>query len=115
LFTVITAGKATTMLKYSQDFALDWCQENGWTDFFVEQYRYWAFPPGAVMPLPLPADALYLVRKEKILTLQERLVYGGILLATLGTGIFTYWLRSPMPIALGFMGCAIAVALLEEG
>jgi hypothetical protein len=102
------------MLKYSQDVAMDWCQENGWTDFFIEQYRYWAFPPGAVMPLPLPSDALHLVHKEKILTLPERILYGATLFFTVTTALLTYWLHSPMPIALGFIGCAVAVALLEE-
>jgi hypothetical protein len=103
------------MLKYSQEFALTWCNDNGWTDFFVEQYRYWAFPPGAVMPLPLPNAALKLLpAKQKVLTLQERLLYAATLMCTLASAFLTYWWRSPMPMTVGFMVCAIMVALLED-
>lgn len=31
-----------------------WCEKNGWTDMFEEGGRFFAFPPGAVIPLALP-------------------------------------------------------------
>ncbi|MFB2771651.1 hypothetical protein ACE1AT_20520 [Pelatocladus sp. BLCC-F211] len=31
-----------------------WCQENGWTNLFTQGGQLYAFPPGAVIPLPLP-------------------------------------------------------------
>jgi hypothetical protein len=102
------------MLRYSQEFAKAWCQEQGWTDFFTEQYRYWAFPPGAVMPLPLPNQALQLVSTQKALSRQEKLVYGASIACTLIVALATYWLKSPMPLTFGFVFCAIAVAVIED-
>ena len=29
----------------------NWCDQWGWTDLFVNEGRFWAFPPGAVLPL----------------------------------------------------------------
>jgi hypothetical protein len=102
------------MLKYSHDFALAWCQENGWTDFFTEQYRYWAFPPGAVMPLPLPAQALQLVTYERILSPRERLLYGLAVLGSAAAAMLSYWQHSPLPLTFAFVFCAVIFALLEE-
>lgn len=28
-----------------------WCDQRGWTDLFIHESRFWAFPPCAVMPL----------------------------------------------------------------
>uniref|UniRef100_B8HUG5 Uncharacterized protein n=1 Tax=Cyanothece sp. (strain PCC 7425 / ATCC 29141) TaxID=395961 RepID=B8HUG5_CYAP4 len=103
------------MLKYSREFALNWCEANGWTDFFTEQYRYWAFPPGAVMPLPLPPQALQIVSEEKILNWKERLLYTATVVCTGVTAGTTCWLRSPLPLTFAFVFCAIAVVLVEEG
>ncbi|MBW4551378.1 MAG: hypothetical protein KME35_09750 [Aphanocapsa sp. GSE-SYN-MK-11-07L] len=102
------------MLRYSQEFAKAWCQEQGWTDFFIEQYRYWAFPPGAVMPLPLPNQALQLVPVQKVLSRQEKLVYGASIACILIVAMTAYWLKSPMPLTFGFVFCAIAIVLVEE-
>lgn len=29
----------------------NWCEQRKWTDLFVNEGRFWAFPPGAVLPL----------------------------------------------------------------
>jgi hypothetical protein len=102
------------MFKYSQDYAKAWCQEQGWTDFFTEQYRYWAFPPGAVMPLPLPRQALQRIHIEKVLSIREKLVYGATLGCCLTTAMAAYWLWSPMPLTFGFIFCAFAFVWVEE-
>ncbi|MBD2255940.1 hypothetical protein [Nostoc parmelioides] len=31
----------------------NWCNLRGWTDLFVYEGRFWAFPPCAVLPLPI--------------------------------------------------------------
>ncbi|MBD2512615.1 hypothetical protein H6G91_36385 [Nostoc muscorum FACHB-395] len=31
----------------------NWCNQRGWTDLFVYEGRFWAFPPCAVLPLPI--------------------------------------------------------------
>jgi hypothetical protein len=102
------------MVKYSQEFAIAWCQENGWTDFFTAQYRYWAFPPGAVMPLPLPAAALQILNTPKVLTAKAKLAYGIAVMAGLVAILGTYWLNSPMPLVLGFATCAISFAAIDD-
>ncbi len=54
------------MKHYSDEWIEEWCQENGWTDLFVERSNsYWAFPPGAVMPEPIPAQALRVIKAKK--------------------------------------------------
>jgi len=30
-----------------------WCEENGYTDLFFQDGRWWAFPPNAVMPVAI--------------------------------------------------------------
>ena len=43
-----------------------WCEENGWTEPFYQGGKWYAFPPGGVMPLPIPTsffELLYLVFK----------------------------------------------------
>lgn len=35
-----------------------WCQDNGWTNLFTQEGQFYAFPPGAVIPLPLPTIKL---------------------------------------------------------
>ncbi|MFS0516502.1 hypothetical protein ACEYW6_17550 [Nostoc sp. UIC 10607] len=31
----------------------NWCNEYGWTDLFIFEGRFWAFPHNAVLPLPI--------------------------------------------------------------
>ena len=54
-----------TMKHYCEEWVKDWCFENGWTDLYVERCHYWAFPPGAVMPEPIPPRVLRLIKAEK--------------------------------------------------
>ena len=35
-----------------------WCKENDWTDYFVQNGRFYGFPPEAVMPLPIPTKGI---------------------------------------------------------
>lgn len=32
---------------------LIWCSKNGWEDPFYQEGKYWAYPPGGDMPLPV--------------------------------------------------------------
>ncbi|MEM9136046.1 MAG: hypothetical protein AAGB01_01670, partial [Cyanobacteria bacterium P01_F01_bin.42] len=65
-------------------YLMQWCQENGWTDLFVERYEFWAFPPGSVLPLPLPNSVLEDIHSRHYGSLKYSLSYAGVLL---GTGI----------------------------
>lgn len=31
----------------------NWCDQRGWTDLFVNEGHFWAFPPSAVLPLSI--------------------------------------------------------------
>ena len=33
-----------------------WCQDNNWTDIFIHENKFYAFPPNAVIPLPVPIE-----------------------------------------------------------
>ncbi len=101
------------MNHYCEDWIQDWCQENGWTDLIIEGSQYWAFPPGAVMPEPIPTKVLRLIKVEKGLSTSEKIwSMAGIIVSVMGV-ILTYLMKSPMPLVLAFAFGAITVALLE--
>lgn len=98
------------MNKFCTRWIEDWCEENGWTDLFMEQRNYWAFPPHAVMPMPIPSDALQLIKAERGLSPTERLWYGTACLTTMVAVGLTYAWECPMPLAIAFIVCAFIFA-----
>ena len=36
----------------------DWCNAHGWTDLFFQEGQFYGFPPSAVIPTPIPKEAL---------------------------------------------------------
>lgn len=101
------------MKHYHDEWIQEWCQENGWTDLFVERSLYWAFPPGAVMPEPIPVKVLKLIKEQKGLCQQER---SWLILASVITGvalISSCLAHCPIPIVLAFAFNAVTVAQLE--
>ncbi|MCU0547754.1 MAG: hypothetical protein MUC48_00260 [Leptolyngbya sp. Prado105] len=101
------------MNHYCEQWIADWCQTNGWTDWFKERSSYWAFPPNSVMPVPIPTSVLLTIKAEKGLSTDERF---WTLTAILGTGLTAAWgyaIASPMPLLLAFVGCAIVFARLD--
>jgi hypothetical protein len=106
--------KPWTMNHYCEQWIADWCQDNGWTDWFMERSSYWAFPPQAVMPVPIPTQALRAIKAEKGMSADERV---WCLAAVFGTvvGIASgYFMSSPMPLVLAFIFCAIVVARMDD-
>lgn len=101
------------MKHYCDEWINEWCQQNGWTDLLSERHNYWAFPPGAVMPEPIPPRVLRLIKQEKGLTTQERFWSISAVIATIIAAIFSYFLNSPMPLVLAFAFGAVTVAQLE--
>lgn len=75
--------------------------------------QYWAFPPGAVMPEPIPQKILRLIKAEKGLCAEERVWVTAAVVATVASVVLSYFTRSPMPVVLGFAFGAIAVAKLD--
>jgi len=102
------------MNHYSYSWIEEWCRENGWTELFVPQKNdYWAFPPNAVMPLPIPAQVLRQIKTEKGLSGDERLWATVATLLTVFAAGLSYLAQSPMPIVAAFAFCAIIVAQME--
>jgi hypothetical protein len=102
------------MNHYAIEWIEAWCLENGWTDLFVERRNnYWAFPPGGVMPEPIPVHVLRLIKAEKGLTVEERLWSISAVIGTLVAVLSTVLLKCPMPLVLAFAFNAITVAQFE--
>lgn len=101
------------MKHYRDEWIQDWCQENGWTDLFKERSLYWAFPPGAVMPEPIPVKVLKLIKAEKGLCTQERIWLAIAAAITCLCILSIYSTQCPLPLVLAFAFNAITVAQLE--
>jgi hypothetical protein len=91
-----------------------WCQEHDWTDLFVEQCQFWAFPPGSVIPVPIPTYALEGFYRKRKISIPSRLLNVAAIGVSLCAVIITVLTHSPIPLLSAFGFCAIAVALLEE-
>lgn len=91
----------------------DWCDENGWTDLFVERRHYWAFPPGSVMPVPIPLHVLRRLRNQYGTTPSEQVWSAAAIITALAALACTYCWGTPMPLVVAFAFCAIAVTQLE--
>jgi hypothetical protein len=101
------------MKHYCDEWIYEWCEENGWTDVVFEAYNYWAFPPGAVMPEPIPPKVMRSIKAQKGLSGEEKWWSIGAAIATIIAVILSYFLKSPMPIVLAFAFWAVTVGLLE--
>lgn len=102
------------MNPYCEQWIADWCQTNGWTDWFQERSSYWAFPPNSVMPVPIPPSVLHSIKAEKGLSNQERAWSLG---AIAGAGIAAVWgyaAASPLPLLIAFVACAMIFAGLDS-
>lgn len=99
--------------KIAYDLIEQWCQTNGWTDIFFEHYRYWAFPPHAVMPLPVPIQSSADLRPRELSPLARRLNALAIFVALAAIPL-SYFSQSPMPLVFAFLAGAIAVGLQDE-
>jgi hypothetical protein len=105
----------SAMNHYATHWIEDWCQDNGWTDWFFESSRYWGFPPNAVMPVPIPKQALRSIKAQRGMCFEERvwcIVAVSSALLAIVTGYLT---SSPMPLLAAFAVCAVITARMEEG
>lgn len=102
-------NKARMIRHFSEDWIREWCNENGWTDLFLNRRDYWAFPPNAVMPLPIPKETLLQIKAEKGFCHEEKIWVAIALLITMVAGISTYIFSCPMPLVGAFALCALVV------
>lgn len=102
------------MNHYSYQWIETWCQENGWTELFLERRNeYWAFPPNGVMPLPIPRQVLRQIKSQQGLSTDEKLWCSVAVITAIATAGLSYLAQSPMPFVAAFAFCAIVVAGLE--
>lgn len=102
------------MNHYCDEWIKEWCNENGWTDLFRERYgNYWAFPPGAVIPEPIPKKTLRLIKATKGMSPDEKKWSIAASVVTVVAVALSFVLKCPMPMVLAFAFSAIAVAMLE--
>jgi hypothetical protein len=102
------------MKHYRDEWIEEWCRENGWTDLFVERHdNYWAFPPGGVMPEPIPTQVLKVIKAKKGFTYEERLWSALAVIGTLVAVVSTYLFKCPMPLVFAFALDAVTAAQLE--
>lgn len=102
------------MNHYALQWIEDWCHDNGWTDLFQECSLYWAFPPNAVMPVPIPTDVLRSIKAEKGLCREEQIWCLAAVSSAIAAAVGTYCFASPLPLLLAFAFCAIVVGRMEE-
>ncbi len=98
---------------FCDDWIQEWCQDNGWTDLFIERRDYWAFPPGGVMPLPIPRETLLRIKAEKGFCFEEKLWLTITSIVTVVAITLSYLLMCPIPLVFAFAFTAITVASFE--
>ncbi len=102
------------MKHFHDEWIQEWCNENGWTEFFRERANnYWAFPPGAVMPEPIPSQILRLIKSQKGMSLEEQYWSASAVIFTLSASGLTFIWQNPLPLLFAFAFAAITVARLE--
>lgn len=80
----------------------------------MECSRYWAFPPNAVMPVPIPNQVLKAIKAQKGLCFEEKAWCLAAVFSAIAGGLGTYFFSSPMPLLAAFAFCAVTVARMED-
>lgn len=102
------------MQHFQDEWIQEWCNANGWTEFFRERANnYWAFPPGAVMPEPIPSKILRLIKSQKGMSWEEQYWSCLAVIFSLLAGGITLWSENPLPLLFAFAFAAVTVARLE--
>jgi len=102
------------MNKYCMNWIQEWCQDNGWSDPFQVRREYWAFPPHAVMPLPIPSQALQVIKAKKGLSPIERVWLSAVFGVTAIAATTGLWFENPMPLVAAFVFCALVFAAMDD-
>lgn len=99
---------------FCDDWIREWCQDNGWTELFIERRNnYWAFPPNGVMPLPIPKETLLEIKAEKGFSDQEKLWLTIVSIVAIVAIIATCLFQCPMPLVCDFGFTAIVIPHFE--
>lgn len=101
------------MKHFCDDWIQEWCENNGWTDWFLERRDYWAFPPHGVMPLPIPKQTLMEIKSAKGFSPEEKIWLSVSIAISVFGALFSYAFHCPMPLVFAFAFTAIIVANFE--
>ncbi|ELS03758.1 hypothetical protein Xen7305DRAFT_00034820 [Xenococcus sp. PCC 7305] len=102
------------MKHFHDDWIQEWCDNNGWTDLIRERYNnYWAFPPHAVMPEPIPRNVLQVIKDQKGFSSDEQLWLTCATVFSIVAIVLCFLMANPMPAVFAFAFDAITVAKLE--
>lgn len=102
------------MKHFCDQWIQEWCFENGWTDPVMEPLNhYWAFPPGGVMPQPIPSDVLRGIKSRNGLSQHEKMWTATAIAFAVVMAWLSYVLKCPMPLIAGFAYGAFVAAGLE--
>jgi hypothetical protein len=101
------------MKHFCDEWVREWCNENGWTDLFIERRDYWAFPPHGVIPLPIPKETLIEIKAVKGFSPHEKIWLAIACSVSLVATILTWIFACPMPLVFAFAFGAVTSAKLE--
>ncbi len=100
---------------FCDEWVLEWCEAQGWTDLFVERAsNYWAFPPAAVMPVPIPTDTLLAIKAAKGMSREERLWSAAAIGVAVMAALCSYIWQNPLPLTFAFAAVAMIIAYMED-
>lgn len=77
-----------------------WCENSGWTDSFVQKGQFYAFPPGAVIPLPVPTAAIESAKKVREIQVRHFKQLLLVLMPSLAVIVLTYICSFPLWLSL---------------
>ena len=104
----------SSMRHYRDEWIHEWCEDSGWTEpTLVSANFYWAFPPNAVMPEPIPAEILRLIKSEKGFTLEEKKWLGAAVGFSVLCAVISIFWQCPLPLVMAFAFSALTVARLD--
>ncbi|MCS7029933.1 MAG: hypothetical protein NZL92_00170 [Gloeomargarita sp. SKYG116] len=91
-----------------------WCREHGWSEWMAVEGTYWAFPPQAVMPVPIPEEVLHQLKATYGLSPHERWAVGLMGVSSLAAFIGSWYSHCPLPLVGVFTLGALLTAALDD-
>lgn len=102
------------MNKQQEEQVRQWCKDNNWTDFFIYENKFYAFPPHAVIPLPVLIEENKIVRgyrQYSYLLYLAIAIDSFIFLQMLSRFIFLPWLSFKVTLSAIFGGLCVLTIL----
>ena len=103
------------MNKQHEEQVRQWCEKNNWTDLFIHENKFYAFPPHAVIPLPVPIEENKInpeSRQSNYLLYLAITIDSFIFLQMLSRFIFLPWLSFKVSLTAIF-GALCVLAIIE--